>query len=179
MLSRSSAMLIVIDIQGNLFKAMQDKENLLLNAAKMIKGAKAFSLPVIITEQIPEKLGQTIPELASELNGIERISKETFSSWENNKFREKLQSTSRRQVIIMGIESHICVYQTVVDLIDNGYEVHVVADIVSSRTKSNSDIGLAAMKSAGAHVTSTEMVLFELLRSAGDSVFKDIQKIVK
>lgn len=179
MLSRSSAILIVIDFQNNLFKAMQDKENLLLNAAKMIKGAKIFSLPIIVTEQIPEKLGQTIPELAAELNGIERISKETFSSWENNKFREKLESISHRQVIIMGIESHICVYQTAVDLIGNGYEVHVVADAVSSRTRSNSDIGIAAMKSAGVHVTSTEMVIFEFLRSAGDSMFRDIQKIVK
>jgi nicotinamidase-related amidase len=179
MISRSSAVLIVIDIQDRLFQAMQDKENLFVNAAKMIKGAKIFNLPIIVTEQIPEKLGQTIPELTPELDGIERIAKESFSCWGNNRFQEKLESLGRRKVIIIGIESHVCVYQTVVDLIDNGFSVHVVADAVSSRTKENSDIGLAAMKSAGACLTGTEMVLFELLQKASDAGFKDIQKIVK
>jgi len=179
MINRSAAVLIVVDIQGNLFQAMQDKENLLANTAKVIKGAKIFNLPIIVTEQIPEKLGQTIPAIAQELTGVETIDKESFSCWGNNKFQEKLKSISRRKAIIMGIECHVCVYQTVIDLIDNGYSVHVVADAVSSRTKENRDIGLAAMKNAGAHLTSTEMVLFELLHSAGDAKFKEIYKIVK
>jgi len=179
MISRSEAALIVIDIQGNLFQAMQDRENLLGNAVKVIRGAKIFNLPIIITEQIPEKLGQTIPALAQELNGIKSIDKESFSCWGNNLFREKLESLGRSKVILLGIESHVCVYQTTIDLMSNGYGVWVVADAVSSRTKANSDIGLAAMKSAGANLTSTEMVLFELLRSAGDAQFKDIYKIVK
>lgn len=179
MISRSEAVLIVVDIQGNLFQAMWDKENLLANAAKVIKGAKIFNLPIIVTEQIPEKLGQTIPALAPELNGIESIGKESFSCWGNNHFRKKLESLNRRKIIILGIESHVCVYQTAIDLIDNGYGVHVVADAVSSRTKENSDIGIAAMKRAGAQLTCAEMVLFEILRSAGDAQFKDIYKIVK
>ena len=179
MISRSAAVLIVIDIQGNLFQAMQDKENLLVNAVKVIRGAKIFNLPIIVTEQIPEKLGQTIPALARELNGVESIGKEIFSCWGNNHFRGKLESLSRREAIILGIESHVCVYQTAIDLIDNGYGVHVVADAVSSRTRENSDIGLTVMKSAGAQLTCAEMVLFELLRSAGDDKFKEIFKIVK
>ncbi len=179
MISRSDSILVVIDIQGNLYQAMQDKENLLINAAKVIRGAKIFNLPIIVTEQIPEKLGQTIPDLARELNGIESIGKESFSCWGNKRFRENLESLGRSKVIILGIESHVCVYQTTVDLIDNGYNVSVVADAVSSRTKENSDIGLAAMRSASAKITSAEMVLFELLRSAGDAQFKDISKIVK
>jgi nicotinamidase-related amidase len=179
MINRNEAVLIVIDIQGSLFQAMQDKENLLTNAAKVIRGAKIFNLPIIVTEQIPEKLGQTIPALAGELDDIEHIGKESFSCWGNNHFREKLESYNRRKAIIMGIESHVCVYQTAIDLIDNGYSVHVVADAVSSRTKENSDIGLAAMKSAGAQIASAEMILFELLRSAGDAQFKYIYKIVK
>ncbi|MGV8058718.1 MAG: hydrolase [Smithellaceae bacterium] len=179
MISRSSAALLVIDIQGSLYQAMQDKENLLINAVKVIKGARVFNLPIIVTEQIPEKLGQTVSAIDQELNGIETIGKESFSCWENDIFREKLESFSRREVIIMGIESHVCVYQTSVDLITNGYSVHVVADAVSSRKKENSDIGLNAMKSAGAHLTCAEMILFELLRSAGDAKFKEIHKIVK
>lgn len=179
MINRSAAALIVIDIQGNLFQAMQDKENLLVNAIKVIKGAKVFTLPTIATEQIPEKLGKTIPALARELSGTGIIGKESFSCWRDDKFQEELKSLNRREAIIMGIECHVCVYQTAVDLIDNGYRVHIVADAVSSRTKENRDIGLAAMKSAGAHLTSAEMVLFELLHSAGDAKFKDIYKIVK
>jgi nicotinamidase-related amidase len=179
MISRSAGVLIVIDIQGNLFQAMQDKENLLVNASKMIRGAKTFNLPIIVTEQIPEKLGQTVTDLALELNDIQPLSKESFSCWGNNDFREKLKFFGRREAIILGIESHVCVYQTAVDLINNGYAVHVVTDAVSSRTKENSNIGLNAMKNAGAHLTSTEMVLFELLQTAGDAQFKEIYKIVK
>ncbi|MEN6621906.1 MAG: hydrolase [Smithella sp.] len=179
MINRDEAIIIVIDIQDKLFQAMHNKENLLANAVKTIKGAKVFNLPIVVTEQIPEKLGTTIPEIAIELEGIERISKSSFSSWGENNFRDKLKSVSRRKAIILGIESHICVYQTAVDLINNGYEVQIVADAVSSRTKENSNIGLAAMRSAGAHVTSTEMLLFEILGSAKNDGFKDIQKIVK
>jgi nicotinamidase-related amidase len=179
MLSRASAVLVVIDIQGNLFQAMQDKENLLVNALKVIKGAKIFNLPIIVTEQTPVKLGQTVPQVIQEINGIEPISKETFSCWANEPFREKLESFSHRKVIVIGIESHVCVYQTTMDLIQNGYTVYVVADAVSSRTKENSAIGIEAMKDAGARITNAEMVLFELLRSAGDAKFKEIYKIVK
>ncbi len=179
MLSRSSAALVIIDFQDKLFQAMHAKENLLVNAAKVIKGAKVFDLPLIVTEQIPEKLGQTIPEVTRELGDIERIAKESFSCWGNDRFREQVKLLNRRNIIIIGIESHICVYQTTVDLLDNGYYVHIVADAVSSRTKENSATGLAAMRSCGARITSTEMVLFEILRSAGNAGFKDIQKIVK
>ena len=179
MLSRKSAILIVIDIQGNLFEAMQGKEALLANAIKIIKGATIFNLPIIVTEQIPEKLGQTLPILAEKLAGSATISKESFSCWGNNDFKEKIESLGRREVIIIGIECHVCVYQTAKDLIHNGYDVHVVADAVSSRTKENSYIGIAAMKNSGAHITSTEMVLFELLRSAADAKFKEIYKLVK
>ncbi len=179
MISRSSAALVVIDYQDKLFQAMHDKENLLVNAVKVIRGAKVFDLPLIVTEQIPEKLGQTIPDVIGELGSVERIPKESFSCWGNDRFQEQVKLLNRRDIIIIGIESHICVYQTAVDLLDNGYNVHIVADAVSSRTKENSDLGLAAIKSAGACITSTEMALFEILRSAGNAGFKDIQKIVK
>ncbi|MCG6535466.1 MAG: isochorismatase family protein, partial [Syntrophales bacterium LBB04] len=117
--------------------------------------------------------------IARELNDFQPVGKENFSCWENEIFKEKLETFGRNKVIIMGIECHVCVYQTAVDLIKNGYIVHVVADAVSSRTKANSDIGLAAMKSHGAHLTSTEMVLFELLRTAADPRSRELFKIVK
>jgi nicotinamidase-related amidase len=179
MLSRESAVLIVIDIQGNLFEAMHGKEALQANTIKVVKGAKIFNLPIMVTEQIPEKLGQTLPLLAQELAGYATISKESFSCLGNSQFKEKIKSFGRKEVIILGIECHVCVYQTATDLIHHGYNVHVVADAVSSRTKENSDIGIEAMKNSGAHITGTEMLLFELLGSANDAKFKEIYKLVK
>ncbi|MRR17890.1 MAG: hydrolase [Deltaproteobacteria bacterium] len=179
MLSRAAAVIIMIDFQGNLARVMTDKENLFANNVKLIQGFKTLNLPIMLTEQIPEKLGPTISVLAEELPGIKPIAKETFSSWANTSFHDQLESLTRRHVVLTGIECHICVYQTALDLMSNGYTVHLVADAVSSRTVENREIGIQAMKSAGAHITSTEMVLFELLRTAADPKAKDIFKIVK
>jgi len=179
MINRADTVLVIIDIQGNLAQAMFDKENLFANTIKLIKGFKVLNLPIIVTEQTPQKLGQTIPQIAAQLAGIKPIAKETFSCWADIHFREKLESLNRRHVVLLGIESHVCVYQTAADLISNDYNVHLVVDAVSSRTKENREIGLTAMKSTGAHLTSTEMVLFELLRTAADPKARDIFKIVK
>ncbi|MGA2782702.1 MAG: hydrolase [Smithella sp.] len=179
MLSRTNAVLIIIDIQGNLAQAMYDKENLFANSVKLIQGIKALNLPIIVTEQIPQKLGQTIPQIAAQLEGINPIAKETFSCWDDLNFIKQLKALSHKHIVIAGIECHVCVYQTALDLISNGCTVYLVADAVSSRTPENRQIGIDAMKSAGAHITSTEMVLFELLRTAADPKFKEIFKIVK
>ncbi|MGB5217689.1 MAG: hydrolase [Smithella sp.] len=179
MISRTAAVLVIIDIQGNLAQAMFDKENLFANTVKLIKGFKALNLPMIITEQIPAKLGKTLPHIADEIESFNPIAKDSFSCWDEHNFREKLESLSRRHVVLLGIETHVCVYQTALDLIDNGYNVYLAADAVSSRTPANRQIGIDAMKSAGAHITSTEMVLFELLRNAVDPKAKDLFKIVK
>lgn len=179
MLSRTAAVLIMIDFQGKLAQAMVDKDNLFANNIKLIQGFKALNLPIMVTEQIPEKLGPTIPELADELAGVKPIAKETFSCWVNPCFHDELESLTRRHVVLTGIECHICVYQTALDLIANGYAVHLVTDAVSSRTPENCRVGIDAIKTAGAYLTSTEMVLFELLRSAADPKAKEIFKIVK
>ena len=179
MLSRTAAVLILIDVQGNLAKAMLDKENLFANSVKLIQGFRALNLPMIMTEQIPEKLGPTIPQLAQELGEVKPIAKESFSCWAEPAFRDHLESLTRRHVVLTGIECHVCVYQTALDLMANGYTVHLVADAVSSRTPENREVGIQAIKSAGAQITSTEMVLFELLRTAADPKAKEIFKIVK
>jgi len=179
MLSRTAAVLIMIDLQEKLFQAMSDKENLSANNVKLIQGFKALSLPVIVTEQIPEKLGRTIPELTKELDDVRPIAKESFSCWANAAFHDRLESLTRRHVVLTGIECHVCVYQTALDLMRSGYTVHLVADAVSSRTRENREIGMAAIQRAGAQITSAEMVLFELLRTAADPKAKEIFKIVK
>ncbi len=179
MLDEKNAVLIVIDIQGNLARTAADQELLFDSTRKLIQGATVFGLPVIVTEQIPEKLGTTIPEVAEFLEGINRIPKETFSCCANATFMEVFRKTGRSQVLLCGIESHICVYQTAMDLLSHGFEVHVVADAVSSRTARNREIGLSKMISAGAYLTSTETVLFELLKTADSANFKEIFRIVK
>jgi nicotinamidase-related amidase len=179
MINRDATVLVIIDIQGNLAQAMFDKENLFTNTIKLIKGFKVLNLPVIVTEQIPQKLGQTIPQIAVELDGIKPIAKESFSCWADANFRQHLETLNRRHIVLLGIETHVCVYQTALDLIPNGYNVHLVADAVSSRTLENRKTGIDAIKNAGANITSTEMVLFELLRTAADPKAKELFKIVK
>lgn len=179
MLSRTAAVLIMIDFQGNLARAMIDKETLFANNVRLVQGFKALNLPIMVTEQIPEKLGPTISQLTVELESVRPIAKESFSCWANDSFHDQLESLTRRQVVLTGIECHVCVYQTALDLMANGYTVHLVTDAVSSRTPENREVGIQAIKSAGAHLTSTEMVLFELLRTAADPKAKDIFKIVK
>ena len=179
MISRADTVLVIIDIQGNLAGAMFEKENLFDNAVKLIKGFKTLKLPVIVTEQIPQKLGKTLPLLAEEIDGVNPIAKDSFSCWGEKNFKAALEATGRRHVVLCGIECHVCVYQTAVDLVANGYKVHLVADAVSSRTPENRGIGIEAMKSAGAKITSVEMVLFEILETAADPSAREFFKIVK
>ena len=179
MISRADAVLVIVDIQGNLAQAMYDKENLFANNVKLIQGFKALNLPIIFTEQIPQKLGKTLPVIAQELNGLTPIAKESFSCWDEINFKQKLEGLNRKHVVLTGIKCHVCVYQTALDLISNGYNVRLVTDAVSSRTPENRQIGIDAMKSAGAKITSTEMVLFEILRTAADPKAKELFKIVK
>jgi isochorismate hydrolase len=179
MLSRNDAVLVIIDIQGNLAQAMFDKENLFANNVRLIQGCQTLNIPIIVTEQIPQKLGPTIPQLAQELGGIKPIAKEAFSCWAEGSFRNQLESLTRKQVVLTGIECHVCVYQTALDLMQEGCTVHLVVDAVSSRTKDNLAVGVEAIKTAGAHITSTEMVLFELLCTAADPKARDIFRIVK
>jgi len=179
LLSVEDAVLMVIDMQGNLYESMQDKEFLQENVRKLIRGMQVFGVPVIVTEQIPEKLGPTIDPVASLLHAVQRIPKSDFSCCGDGKIMKALKAFERRQVLLSGIEAHVCVYQTAIDLLGFGYDVHLVADAVSSRTVMNREIGIAKMRDEGARLASTEMVLFELVRTAEDPKFKEIFKIVK
>ncbi|SEM79827.1 Nicotinamidase-related amidase [Syntrophus gentianae] len=179
MLAIENTVLLVIDFQGNLAQAMADRDSLFENARKMIRGMEVFGIPLIVTEQIPAKLGPTIPEIAGLFRGVTPIAKESFSCCQNSLFRETLQQTGRRQILLTGIETHICVYQTALDLLAAGYAVSIVADAVSSRTARNREIGLQMIRDAGGKLTCTEAVLFELLKTAASDKFKEIFSIVK
>ncbi|MGD0276793.1 MAG: hydrolase [Syntrophales bacterium] len=179
MVKADQATLVVVDIQGKLSQLMVEREALFSNAAKIIQGARVFGLPILVTEQTPEKLGPTIPELVPLLEGIQPIWKETFSCMATPLFREELAATGRSTVLLTGIETHVCVYQTLEDLLEAGFQVQVVADCVSSRTLRNRDLALMRMEKEGAALTTAEMILFELLHTAADKNAKEIFKIVK
>ena len=179
LLSQEDSVLMVIDMQGNLYESMQDKSFLLENVRKLVRGMQVFGIPVIVTEQIPEKLGPTIEPVVSLLPDAPRIPKSDFSCCGEEKIMKALKALERQQVLLCGIETHVCVYQTAVDLLGFGYDVHLVADAVSCMTVLNREIGIRKLRDEGARLASTEMVLFELIRTADDPKFKEIFRIVK
>ena len=171
--------LMVLDIQGNLASLMHERERLFANAGILIRGAGVLDVPIIWTEQYPEGLGPTVPEIAGLLEDVEPLPKRCFSCCGDQGIMQRIEAMGRRQVLIAGIESHICVCQTTLDLLARGYEVHVVTDADSSRVPENVEIATGRMERAGAVLTSTEMALFELLGAGEGDRFKAILKLVR
>ena len=179
MLTIADSVLLVIDVQEKLFRVMYQKELLADNLQKLIKGIHVLEVPVLVTEQYPQGLGPTIPEISKLLPDSRPMAKVSFSCCGDDNFLREFKKLNRKQVLISGIESHVCVYQTAADLIAAGYEVYVVSDAVSSRTELNRDIGIKMMMQLGAKLTSTEAALFELLKVAKGDKFKAISQIVR
>ncbi len=179
MLELDDTVLVVVDVQGKLATLMHERESLFKNLSRLIEGAQVLGVPILLTEQYPKGLGETAPELKALMPTVKPIEKLSFSCMGEEKFLEALEETEREHILVAGIEAHICVYQTVSDLLAEGFEVHCVADAISSRTKENREIGLTRMKDEGAILTSTEMCLFELLKVAGSPTFKTISALVK
>jgi len=179
MLETDNSVLLVIDVQGKLSRMVHQEEKVIDNIQRLIKGMKIFDIPIIVTEQYPEGLGTTISEIAGLLPDTKRLPKISFSCCGDSNILQELKALDRKQVLVSGIESHVCVYQTVVDLVKFGYLVYVVTDAVSSRTEENRRIAFYLMDKAGATLTSTETVLFELLKIARGDKFKAINRIVK
>jgi nicotinamidase-related amidase len=178
-LTTDNTVLVIIDIQDRMFRVMQEKERLLQNLQKLIKGVQVLEVPVILTEQYPQGLGPTLPELTRLLPDIKPVAKLHFSCWGEERFRQVFELWHRPQVLIAGIEAHVCVYQTAMDLLNLGYGIHVVADCISSRALENKELCMTEMSRAGIHLTTTEMALFELLKVARGDKFKQISNIVK
>lgn len=179
MLATENSVLVLVDVQEKLARAMHDKEALLESTVKLVQGAKVLGLPILWTEQNPKGLGSTVPEVAELLSDLQPVTKLSFSCCGEIRFMEQLDELNRKQALVAGIESHVCVYQTVMDLLNLGYEVQVVADAVASRTPENKAVGLERCKGLGASITSTETALFELLRVAEGDKFKQMLKVVK
>jgi len=175
-LDRARATLIVVDLQEAFRKVVPDFESVAAAAAKLIQGAEAMEVPIVVTEQYPRGLGHTVAEVADQLpSDLEPIEKVRFSAAEADGF----DLDGRDQALVCGIETHVCVNQTVLDLLDADVEVHVVADAVGSRTDRNRELGLHKAEQAGAVLTSVETALFELLRGSDAAEFKQVQALVK
>ena len=179
MLHEKDTALLVIDVQDKLFGQMRDQKELLHNLPRMIQGAQALGLPIVWAEQYPQGMGKTIPEISKLLADQEPIAKKTFSLCARAPLKEAIEATACKKFLLVGIETHVCVYQTSLDLLAMGKEVEVVIDCVSSRTKHNRKLGLRRIEQAGGRLTSLEMVLFELMHSAEHACFKDILALVK
>ena len=179
LLTPENTILVAVDFQERLFPVMHDKEKLLRQVVKLIRGVRVLEIPVILTEQYPRGLGPTLPEIAGLLPDVKPVAKTCFSCCDAPAFNAALEATGRKQVLICGIEAHICVYQTAVALRLVGYEVQVVADCVSSRDPENKMVSLFKMGAAGISPTTMETALFELLKVAGGDRFKQISDIVK
>lgn len=179
MLEIQNACLVVVDVQGKLAQLMFDKEFLFKNIRILIQAARILDIPILWCQQVPEALGPTVPEVAELLADEEPIDKACFSCCGDERFTAELNALGKEQVLLCGIEAHICIYQTAMDLMEGGLDVTIVADAVSSRTEQNKETALDRLSAEGANISSTEMALFELLKTARHPQFREIARLVK
>lgn len=180
--NRERCALLIIDVQERLSAAMPTEKlpDVLRNTRILIETAREFNLPVLISEQYPKGLGPTVAELRAVLgDGIQPVEKVCFSCCDSPDFQTVLQPLVGHDFILTGMETHVCVLQTALDLLERGHRVYIAADAVSSRTAFNQQIGLDLLRQAGAVIASTELLAFGLLGAAGSESFKRISKLVK
>jgi len=179
MLNTLEAVLVMVDFQGRLAEIVDRSELVEPNALRMVEGCQALGVPILATVQVPEKLGPLMLALVEPLKDLKVISKSHFSAFREPDFLLALEKTGRKQVILSGIEAHVCVLQTGLDLLDAGYQVHVLSDGVFSRTAENHDLALGRLYDNGATLTSVEIALFEMIQTSKHPEFRTISKLVK
>ncbi len=178
-LDKSNTALLIIDIQERLAVVMDKKEQVVRNTLHLVELAKMLNIPVVVTEQYPKGLGRTLPEITSALPSHLPVEKVSFNCCGEATFNEQIKRLGRKKIIVTGMETHICVLQTSLGLLQEGFDVHLAADAVCSRTKANWRSGLELVRDAGAVITNTETVLFQLLGVAGTPEFKSISNRIK
>ena len=180
--SREGATLLVVDVQERLFPAMDadHREEVMRNIKVLATAARRVGLPVIVTEQYPKGLGHTLPELRETLPpDVEPVSKVAFSCAAVEGVRARLRAAGTRQVILVGIEAHVCVLLSALDLLAEGYGVHVAADAVTSRTQASWRLAMDQLRQAGAVVTSSETVLFQLMGQGDTDEFRELARLIR
>jgi len=178
-LKKEKTALLIIDLQERILPVIRNYETVLENTVKLIKGFKAMQLPIYFTEQYPNGLGPTSQKILEELSGYTAYQKMSFSCFGAENLFDEFHKKKLSQVVICGVESHVCVQQTVLDLMANDYQINVAADAVSSRKEIDYNIALKRMRTLGAEITTAESILFELLEICGTPEFKEVSKIVK
>jgi nicotinamidase-related amidase len=180
-LEAETTALIVVDIQERLASAMPEEQlgQVVRSSRILCEAARALGAPVFLTEQYPKGLGSTLPEVAAGLGGAQRFEKLTFSAWQADGFEAALRESGVRAAVVVGMEAHVCVFQTVRDLLRNGIEAHVPIDGVSSRRDDHRRAGLRLCEGAGALQTTTETVVFDWLERAGGEHFKALSKLIR
>ncbi|MEN6356904.1 MAG: hydrolase [Armatimonadota bacterium] len=178
-LDKSNAVLVVVDIQNPLLKVIYEGERMVANVIKLIEAAKVFDLPILVPLQYAARLGDVTQPIADALPTDKRFDKMTFSCLGSPDFQKALQATGRSQVILCGIEAHVCINQTAHDLLAHGYSVHVIDDAISSRRRDDWKCAVEKMRDSGCVISSTEMAIFELTRDSSIPEFKRILPIVK
>ncbi len=170
---------LVVDIQERLFPVMYERDELLTRVLILLEGLKLLEIPVLVSEQYPKGLGPTLQKVLDVLEPGKSVEKISFSCCGEPDFLSQLDQRDRKQVIICGIEAHVCVLQTVIDLVEMGFTPVVVADCISSRNPDDKKVAVERMRSEGAVITTSESLLFELTRVAGTPQFKQISRLVK
>lgn len=179
MLVQEKTGLIVIDVQGKLARIVHNSEKLTDNLEKLIRGCQLLSIPIIWAEQNPNGLGKTIPELEKLFANQQPIEKFSFNALDNEGFKKAVINSGKKQWLICGIEAHICVYQTACGLLEENFEVEVVADCISSRFEASILIALQKLQQKGASLTTIEMCLYELVKDSRSKIFKEILTLIK
>ena len=178
-LKRENCILVAIDYQERLVPAMCGKEELIEKSGRLIEGFDILGMPVIITEQYPKGLGRTVPEIKERNAHAEIIEKNTFSAWDNAEFVDLVRKYNKTNAVVVGIEAHVCEQQTVLDMLEEGYNVYVAADCVASRSEFDRDVAIERMRDAGAIITTYESILFDILKWSKAEEFKQISALVK
>ena len=179
MFTAETTALIVIDVQGKLARSMYNAEAMLQGINSAVRGAQILGMPVLHIEQYPQGLGHTLPEVAELLSDQVAMTKTTFDCCGNPEIVEAIRTMDRPNLLVCGLEAHICVYQSVRSLLGQGYQVELITDAISSRTAENRTLGLERMQAAGARATSVEMCLFDLVQDAASPSFRQLLPLFK
>ena len=178
-INKNNAVLLIVDIQDKLAVVMGERHKVTDNCLHLIEAAKLLNIPIVVTEQYPKGLGLTINKIRASLPSYDPVEKVTFDCCKGDGFSERIASLRRTHIILTGMETHICVLQTCLGLLEKGYFTHVISDAVCSRKKEDYKTGISMMRDAGAVITCTETVLFQLLERAGTPEFREISKRIK
>lgn len=172
-------LLLLVDVQGKLARLMHESEAMIRQQQILIEACRLLEIPIVWAEQLPDKLGPTVPELVAKLEGLKPITKSSFGCYGEPKIARAIRGSARSQILLCGIEAHVCVWQTAAALRRNNYQVHLACDAVSARSAFNRDIAFRRMAAAGVVLSNVEMLVFELMQTAEHPRLREISRLLK